>query len=158
MKAVAEAEQLDINDDPRPRDRVLWNRLRLILEADLADKAWGCCLYRLHREGRISNDEREAGDRYFKVVEDHRKLQDTDPDDAPEHARDLAYRRVNKAKAKYEDARALIGFGTRILDPLIFDEVWPSCEKEHLIAKQCLNILATFFNTGLRTKGVRKGG
>jgi hypothetical protein len=155
MKLVAKAEAVDIKDNPRPKDRVMWNRMMLVVEHEACHPAWGCALYRLHRLGRIDNDEREAGDRYWKVIEDHRREQATDPDELPEYARDMAYRRVAKAKKRCNEATAAIGFGRRVLDPLIFEERWPQSEKEHLIVKQCLSVLKTFFLTGKRTKRVR---
>jgi hypothetical protein len=146
MKTVAETEPL-LDEDPRPMDRARWQRARLAVEAELIDRAWGCKLYQLHREKRIDNDEREAGDQYQRVIENHRRLQATDPEEDPA-GQELAYRRIQKAKDEYNDAREAIGFGRRVLDPLIFEEVYPACEKEHVIVKQCLVILKNLFATG----------
>ena len=155
MKLVKKQDNTEqIDDDPRPRDRVVWNRIRLMVEEEACHPAWGCALYRLHRLGRIDNDEREAGDQYIKIIENHRRLQGTDPDEYPD---DLAYRRVNKAKQRHNEAREAIGFGHRILDPLLFEDRWPASEKEHLIVKQALFVLKNFLATG-RTKRVRKRG
>ena len=149
MRIVAKKEAIDLRDDPRPTDRVMWNRMRIAAEAEVIHPSWGCKLYQLHREGRIDNDEREAADEYIRVIENHKRLQATDPDDNPD---DLGYRRVNKAKQRYNDVREAIGFGRRILDPLLFEEVWPRSPKEHLIVKQCLVILKNFFATGTKRK------
>jgi hypothetical protein len=146
MKTVAETEPL-LDEDPRPMDRARWQRARLAVEAELIDRAWGCKLYQLHREKRIDNDEREAGDQYQRVIENHRRLQATDPEEDPA-GQELAYRRIQKAKDEYNDAREAIGFGRRVLDPLILEEVYPACEKEHVIVKQCLVILKNLFATG----------
>lgn len=146
MKVAAE-KKLELEDDPRPRDRVVWNRMRLAAEAEAIHPAWGCALYRLHREGRIDNDEREAADEYIRVIENHKRIQATDPDERPD---DLGYRRVAKAKRQYNDAREAIGFGRRVLDPLLFEEQWPQSQKEHLIVKQCLIILKNLFATGTK--------
>jgi hypothetical protein len=146
MKQVADTEP-ELNEDPRPLDRAKWQRLRLAVEAELIDRAWGCKLYQLHREKRIDNDEREAGDEYQRVIENHRRLQATDPEEDPA-GQELAYKRIQKAKERYSDAIEAIGFGRRILDPLIFEEVYPASEKEHIIVKQCLVILKNLFATG----------
>ena len=149
MKSVAETEEVSIKDNPRTKDRVRWHRIMQLVETESCDRAWGCALYKLNRLGRIDNDEREAGDKYLKLVEDHRRLQETDPEEL-EHGKELAYKRILRAEERYNQARKLIGFGTLTLDPLISDEVWPAGEKEHLIVKQCLNILKTFFAFGTK--------
>jgi hypothetical protein len=153
MKLVTAEEPIALDDDPRPADRARWQRLRLAVEAELIHRDWGCKLYQLHREKRIDNDEREAGDEYYRVIENHRRLQATDPEE-DEGGSELAYKRVQKAKDRFNDAREAIGFGRRFLDPLIFEEVYPACEKEHIIIKQCLVILKNLFATG--TKRQRK--
>lgn len=149
MKLVAKPA-LDLQDDPRPKDRALWNGLRLLIESELAHPAWRCALYRLHREGRIDNDEREAGDRYWRVVDDYRRTQATDPEESPEIERELEYKRINRAKKRYNEVLGMIGFGRRVLDPLIFENEWPRSEREHLIVKQCLIVLKNFFATGTK--------
>jgi hypothetical protein len=154
MKLVEAEETIALDDDPRPTDRARWQRIRLAVEAELIDPAWGCKLYQLHREKRIDNDEREAGDEYYRVIENHRRLQATDPEE-DEGGSELAYKRVQKAKDRYTDAREAIGFGRRVLDPLIFEEVYPASEREHLIAKQCLTILKNLFATGTKRKQKR---
>jgi hypothetical protein len=72
MKLVA--EKAEINTDPRPKDRAAWQRLRIAVEDEVCHRDWGCALYRLHRLGRINNDQREAGDKYTTLIRDHRKL------------------------------------------------------------------------------------
>lgn len=153
MRVVAKAEAL-IQDDPRPADKATWHRLKLMVEHEACHPAWGCALYRLERTGRITRDEKMAGDQYWRVCEDYKRIQATDPEDEPEQGRDLAYRRINRAKRKYDEIKGFLGFGRRVLDPLIFEERWPESEKEHLIVKQCLVLLKNFFSTG--TKRVRK--
>jgi hypothetical protein len=63
-----------LTDDPKPKDRLIWGRLRLAVEDEVIHRDWGCALYRLHRTGRINNDQREAGDKYGSLVRDYRKL------------------------------------------------------------------------------------
>ncbi len=74
MRVVAKSDQIQLDDDPKPRDRATWQRLRVLIEEEACHPDWGCALYRLHRTGRISNEQREAGDRYAALVRDHRKL------------------------------------------------------------------------------------
>lgn len=143
----------DLMTDPRPQDRAMWNSLRLVLESELCHPAWRCALYRLHREGRIDNDEREAGDRYWQVIEEHRNQQQIDPDDDGD---DLTLRRINRAKKRYNEVLGVVGFGRRVLDPLIFEEQYPQSEREHLIVKQCLTVLKTFFLTGTKRQRGRR--
>ena len=149
MKLVAKPEKT-IKQNPRDWGRDEWNRLRDLVEKEACHEAWGCCLYKMHRLGRIDNDEREAGDRYIQVVNNYIRLEDTDPEEGPDT--ELAYRRVNRAKRRYREVTEEIGFGRRVLDPLLFDERWPVGEKEHLIVKQSLMVLKNFFATGTKRK------
>jgi hypothetical protein len=149
VKQVADTEEVSIKESPRTKDRVRWDRILQLVETESCDRAWGCALYKLNRRGRIDNDEREAGDKYLKLVEDHRRLQETDPEEL-EYGKELAYKRIRRAQELYTQARKLIGVGAQVLDPLLFDEIWPVGEKEHLIVKQCLTILKTFFASGTK--------
>jgi hypothetical protein len=63
-----------LTDDPKPRDRVMWQRLRLLVEDEACHRDWGCALYRLHRTGRIDNDQREAGDKFIPIAREYKKL------------------------------------------------------------------------------------
>jgi hypothetical protein len=74
MKAVAKKESVELDDDPRPRDRAVWNRLRDLVYEEACHRDWGCALYRLHRTGQINNDQREAGDRFAMLAFDYKKL------------------------------------------------------------------------------------
>jgi hypothetical protein len=77
MKLVTkEASEPCILDDPRPKDRVTWQRIRVAVEHEACHRDWGCALYTLHRSGRINNEQREAGDKYGMLVRDFRKLWD----------------------------------------------------------------------------------
>jgi hypothetical protein len=71
MKLVKKNTKADpeLRDDPRPKDTVMWNRLRLMVEEEACDRAWGCALYRLHRTGWITTEHREAGDEYQRIVQ-----------------------------------------------------------------------------------------
>jgi hypothetical protein len=75
MRIVAKpAGEPHIMDDPRPKDRAMWNRLRVVVEHEASHRDWGCALYTLHRTGRISNDQREAGDKFVKIATDYKRL------------------------------------------------------------------------------------
>lgn len=151
MKLVAKVDP-ELKDDPRSVDRVSWNRIRLLAEHRAIHDAWGSVLYRLHADGRIDNDEREAGDRYWWVIEDYRRAQATDPEESPEYQRELEYKRIAKAKKRYIEVKGMLGLGRNVLDRVVIENEWPCCEREQLIVKQCLSILKTFFLSGKRTK------
>lgn len=74
MRLVAKKAELELNTDPRPMDRVIFNRLKLMVEHEACHPAWGCALYRLHRLGRIDNDQREAGDKFAMLASDYKKV------------------------------------------------------------------------------------
>jgi hypothetical protein len=74
MLKMAKVAELGLTDDPKPKDRAMWQRLRLIVEEEACHRDWGCALYRLHRTGRIDNDQREAGDRFAKIALDYKKV------------------------------------------------------------------------------------
>jgi hypothetical protein len=73
MKAVAKSEP-KLETNPRLLDRDNWQDVRLIVDHEAAHRDWRCALYRLHRTGRINNDQREAGDKYLKLIMDFRDL------------------------------------------------------------------------------------
>jgi hypothetical protein len=75
MKLVAEKQDaLDIKDNPRAKDRVTWHRIQDLVDVEACHRDWNIALYRLHRIGRIDNDQREAGDKYAALIRDRRKL------------------------------------------------------------------------------------
>ena len=151
MKLAKKAEET-IQDDPRSvRDPVIHKRLELMVFDDAIPHTWGCMFYRFLRKHKLGSEDAIAGNQYFQLVKDHDRLQETDPDELPEHQRELAYRRIRRAKKRCNEIREhVIGFGRRILDPLLFDEVYPTSEKEHIIAKLCLANLKIYFATGTK--------
>jgi hypothetical protein len=74
MLRMAKAAEVSLHVDPKPMERVTWQRLKVVVEHEACHRDWGCALYTLHRTGRIGNDEREAGDKYASLIRDHRKL------------------------------------------------------------------------------------
>lgn len=149
MRLAEKAEDISLDDDPRPLDRVLFNRIKLLVEHEAIDRAWGCVLYRLHRLGRIDNDAREAGDRYWKIVDDHWKYQATDPDEAGQ-AVELAYRRVNRAKRRFKEATGVLGIHRKAVDSVVMSDEWPTSERAHKLVRNGLDALKIFFATGTK--------
>jgi hypothetical protein len=75
MKLVAtKQDALDIRADPKTKDRVTWHRIQDLVDVEACHRDWNIALYRLHRIGRIDNDQREAGDKYAALIRDRRKL------------------------------------------------------------------------------------
>ncbi len=153
---VAKAESTYLKDDPKGiRDPARFKVLESMVFDEAISGTWTCMFYRFLRKHDLGNDERTVGNQYIQLVMDHRALQAKDPEELPEIERPLAYRRTKRTKDRYNEVRnSVIGFGRRILDPLLFEEVWPASEKEHLIAKLCLANLKIFFAKG--TKPERK--
>jgi hypothetical protein len=73
MLRMAKTE-VSLHVDPKPMERVTWQRLKVVVEHEACHRDWGCALYTLHRTGRIDNEQREAGDRYASLITDYRKL------------------------------------------------------------------------------------
>lgn len=148
MKLAKEAE-IKLDDDPKSiRDIAIWNRLKLMVEAEIVDPAWCCPLYKLHRIGFINSDQREAGDKYQALVTSYRRLMATDPDEYPDYARELAYKRIEKAKDGYRDVIGILGIGRQVVDEVVLEELHWGCEKEKHILRDALQLLANYFNIG----------
>ncbi len=148
MKMAASPEP-KITDDPRVRDPVIANRIRLMVEHEATHQAWGCCLYRLWRVGRISNEQKEAGDEYQRIVESHKHFQTIDPDEVRPEARDFLLRRIGRAKTKWATAVDRLGLGRKAVDRLIFEEIWPN-EHEGRMIRDGLQLLANIFGRGTK--------
>lgn len=74
MLKMAKSEAVSIKDDPKLLDRANWQNIRVAVDNEAIHPDWRTALYRLHRTGRIDNDQREAGDRYAKLIRDYRAL------------------------------------------------------------------------------------
>jgi hypothetical protein len=144
---------VSLKDDPRMRDVVSWNRIRDMVFEDAIDRAWGCALYRLNRVGLINSEQREAGDRYWKLIDDYKKTQQIDPDEAlDDKDRESKLGRIKKAKDKREEVIELLGGGRMLLDDLILSEVYPTNEREKKLLVAMLEALNIFFSKGTKRK------
>jgi hypothetical protein len=155
MKLVAKnkskPEDVSLRDDPRVRDVGVWNTLRIMVEEEAIDPAWRCPLYRLHKTGWITTEQREAGDRYWKVWDSYCRVHQKDPDETPED--ELLPRRIQKVKGIWADCIEILGIGRSALDALVIREEHIT-EREKYIARDGLQLLANYFRLG--TKGVQR--
>lgn len=147
MKLAKEAE-IKLDSDPRPMDRATENHLRVMIFAEAIKPTWGCVLYTLERMGRITADQKEAGNRYWTLASDYTRLMDTDPET------ELDIKRVERVKRRYKEATDSLGLARKYVDGVVIEDLWPECERGHLAVKQGLEMLRIFFSTG--TKAVRK--
>jgi hypothetical protein len=181
MKLVAEKAE-DIRADPKTKDRVSWHRIQDLVDVEACHRDWNIALYRLHRIGRINNDQREAGDRYAALVRDRRKLwhdpmlrfgvddKHSSPlevkkvvefglghvaADSSSTESEFETKRAERISKRYREAAAIAGPARGILEDMLIDETWPVGERGHTAIGHALTRLSHFFNTG--TKGVRKG-
>jgi hypothetical protein len=72
MLKMAKGEA-SIKDDPKVLDRANWQHVRVAVDNEAIHPDWCTALYRLHRTGKINNDQREAGDKYATLIRDYRK-------------------------------------------------------------------------------------
>jgi hypothetical protein len=147
--AKTEEEVIRLGDEPRMRDPVMFNRLRVMIEEEAIKPTWGCPLYIAARKGGwLSEDQRRAGDKYQQVRQDYLQAHNSDPREAPD--RELAYRRVHKRKRLWTEARACL-YGTRhMVDRFVLEEIPAITEHEKLAVKDGLTLLVNFF--GLKNK------
>lgn len=136
----------EIKEDPRKIKEVAeWNRLRLVIYHESGHQAWGYPLYALHRSGKISERQREAGDAYFRVVQDYNRVQQIDIDAVPDRAKDFQLRRIKKAKERYQDALDVLGIGRKLVESLLFEHEYPATERQLHLLKACLEQLSILF-------------
>jgi hypothetical protein len=181
MKQVAKVEA-SLESDPKPMDRVTWQRIRVAVAHEAVHRDWGCALYTLHRTGRINNDQREAGDKYARLVRDFRKLwvdsmgsiyvypvanhdERTTTDgltvqqalglavaDGQRGDSEFETKRAARISKRYKEAAAIAGPARGVLEELLIDEVWPAGERGHIEIRHALERLNHFFNTGTKRK------
>lgn len=143
---------LYVRDDPRVRDPVIFNRIKLMVEHEACHPAWGCVLYQLHRLGLLTNEQKEAGDLYQQIVYNYKRCQDVDPHDLPVEAQELWERRIERAKSKWNLAVELLGLKRSIIDNVVIENNQPVGEREKLIVRDGLQLIANFF--GRRKNGL----
>jgi hypothetical protein len=170
-------EDRELNADPKPKDRATWQRLRVLVEDEACHRDWGCALYRLHRSGRIDNEQREAGDRYAALIRDYRKLW-KDPisnimvlgeidvnsgllvpqalavvaAEAQKNESEFEFKRARRLGDRYKEARAIAGPINSVLEDMLIEDVWPVGERGHTAISHALTRLSHFFNTGTKRK------
>lgn len=154
LKMNKAQEDIKLSEDPKSiKDPVRWNNLRVMVFHDAIDRAWICPLYTLNRIGWLTNEQREAGDRYQQITIDYNNSQQTDPDELVPEAQPLAYKRIERRKALWKECIEVLGFGRRIVDDLVLQELHLGTERERIIARDGLQLLANLFAKG-RTKRV----
>lgn len=141
---MAKKAQLELNADPRPLDRAMHNRIRLMVEHDAIDRAWGSMLYILHRTGKIDNDQREAGDRYWELYNNFVKTQQIDPDDC-EIAKEFTLKRIKRDKRRFQEARESMGIYYNSVHDLVWHDLWPQNLRKAWLG---LSRLSKFFLVG----------
>jgi hypothetical protein len=149
MLKMAKEEALHLVDDPRPMDIVRWQRFRVMVEEEAIKPTWGCPLYIAARPGGwLKSEHREAGDRYQQITLDHHAAQRIDPEELAPEMRELEYKRIESRKAKWRNAVAVLGMGRSIVDAFVLREVALTTERERLVARDALQLLANYFSRG----------
>jgi hypothetical protein len=149
MKLVGHRPQeVELGSDPRPLDRENKHRLRILVHRQKIHPTNGCVLYILRDDGRITQEQCDAGDKYWTLTRDFQRLMDTDPEELRPEARELAYRRIEVRKRRYHEALDCLGMVRRHVDDVVFNEIWPVGERGHLAVCQGLELLNIFFATG----------
>lgn len=148
----------NIDEDPRKiREPYIFGRLRNLVYDELCHEAWGCMLYRLNRGGHLGRDGNSlvvAANEYIKQVNSHHYFQTKDPDQVRPEGKEFLLRQISSARVKFEDATELLGLRRKVIDPLLFDEIYPASEAEKKVARDGLTLLSHFYNTGRRTNRV----
>jgi len=142
----------NLTEDPRYPG--VFNRIKLMVYEEAIDRAWGSPLYILHRTGWITNEQREAGDRYQQLTIDYNRTQAKDPDDAIPEGRALTYMRFERYRGKWQASiDALLGC-RGVVDRIVLEESYPASEREKIVLRMGLQLLSDLYTKG-RTKRVR---
>jgi hypothetical protein len=152
LKMAKTDEAIELSDEPRSiRDPVKFNRLRIMIEEEAIKPTWGCPLYIACRPGGwLKSEHREAGDRYQQITIDHHAAQRIDPEELAPEMRELEYKRIEARKTKWRDAVMVLGMGRSIVDAFVLQEVALTSERERLIARDALQLLANYFARGTK--------
>lgn len=139
---------MSVKDDPRVRDPVIFNRLKLMVEHEACHPAWGCVLYQMHRQGQLSNEQKEAGDIYQRIQYDWDRCQVVDPDVLPPEEQELWLKRIDRARERRKRAVEILGVGRRSVDWVVLENNQPQSERERLVIRDGLQLIANFFGRG----------
>jgi hypothetical protein len=152
LKMAKSEEALNLDDEPRSiRDPVKFNRLRVMIEEEAIKPTWGCPLYIAARKGGwLTEDHKRAGDKYHQLTMDYRRLMETDPNEYPVEARQLANKRIEATKKRYTEALGVLGIGRKPVDQLVLEELNLASERERGIARDGLQLLSNFFELGTK--------
>lgn len=144
-RARKSPDHLEVDSDPRARDPVIFNRLKLMVEHEACHPAWGCVLYMMHRLEQITNEQKEAGDLYQQAYYDFRRTYDLDPEVMPEELRDFWYRKIDQWKDKWKMAVHMLGSRRSAVDSIVLENNQPVGERERKAVRDGLQALAIFF-------------
>jgi hypothetical protein len=132
--------------DPRVKDPVKFNRIRDLVDKEILHQAWGCKLWTLERQGKITADQRKAGDQFCYLTEDYQNAvygHEPLPEDKPKHKR---------IKSKYADMVYLLTRGDpyirRAVEELCLEELTPVTEADIKRVRDGLTRLEVFFRVG----------
>jgi hypothetical protein len=134
-----------------PREVGVYNRVRYLVDKEALHEAWGCQLWTLHRLGKISQEEKRAGDLYLKKYMMYGAIQAVDPDVLDEDRKDKLY----NTRARWRDLRDELNKNAHgrcikdCLDALVVHDNHLT-ERGFRAARVGLTILIDFF--GLRNK------
>jgi hypothetical protein len=116
--------------DPRMMDPVRFSRVRDLCGKELLHQAWGCRLWALEREDKITTDQRKAGDAYVKLTEAYKTAfygSVTDPDEDE-------LKKLTNLKRRYKETQDVLVHGDikirRAVDELCLEELAPVCEAD----------------------------
>lgn len=122
------------------REVGLWQTFAKMIEDEAIQPVWRWELYRLHRRGFLTGEQREAGDRYHTLHDDMRRF----VWEGEEPTCELDQKRLKTLKERYSNALALLGMGRGCVDSLVLENCYLYPAQQH-IARDGLQLLANFF-------------
>jgi hypothetical protein len=135
----------DLKLDPRMRDPVRFNRFRDLADKEILHQAWGCRLWALEREDKITTEQRKAGDAYVSLTEAYKTAfygSVTDPDEEE-------LEKLTHLKKRYKESQDLLAHGDykirRAVDELCLEELAPICDTDLRRTRAGLTRLEVFF-------------
>jgi hypothetical protein len=142
---------LETKLDPRIKDPVRFNRIRDLVDKEVLHQAWGCRLWALEREDKITTEQRKAGDAYVNLTEAYKTAfygSVTDPDEDE-------LKKLNSLKKRYKESQDLLAHGDikirRAVDELCLQELAPVCEADLKRVKTGLTRLEVLLGNKSRT-------